>query len=373
MRSASTDQDPSGDSPGFSPASEPDDAAAEPQAPQVTGRRARWHELDEFLRRIDAYGLASLGPDGLERLALLYRSASADLARSQSEGWPRQVRDYLNDLVVRAHAKIYAVQPRRRLGLLVYFFGVVPTTFRRRWAYVAVSTGLSVAVALIGYLGVRHDPALGRQLLGSFADVVEEFAKSGNAAGHYFSDQAMVKQLGGASFSTFLFLHNLKVALMAFAGGVLAGTVSLFMLVQNGMMLGVFLAIGANSGALGMMVSVVAPHGALELPAIFIAGAGGLLMGHSMVNPGKWRRGDALRLAARDALPLFLSSAPLFLAAGIIEGNISPQFRGVFGDNTTRFIFACAMLGIMLMYLCLGDRLLDAVSRRRIPPGPDWP
>ena len=96
-------------------------------------------------------------------------------------------------------------------------------------------------------------------------------------------------------------------------------------------------------------------------------------MGHSLVNPGKWRCGDALRLAARDALPLFLSSAPLFLAAGIIEGNISPQFQGFFGDDTTRFIFACIMLTVMLAYLCFGDRLLDEASRRRIPPGPDWP
>lgn len=283
------------------------------------------------------------------------------------------MRDYLNDLVVRAHAKVYAVQPRRRLGLLVYFFGVVPTTFRRRWPYVAVSTGLSVAVALIGYFGVRHDPALAHQLLGNFSDVVEQFAKSGHTAGHYFSDREDIKALGGASLSTFLFLHNLKVALGAFAGGVLAGTITLIMLIENGMMLGVFLAIGANAGALGRLVSVVAPHGALELPAIFIAGAGGLLMGHSLVNPGKWRRGDALRLAARDALPLFLSSAPLFFAAGIIEGNISPQFQGFFADDTTRFIFACIMLCVMLAYLCLGDRLLDPMRRRRIPPGPDWP
>lgn len=339
----------------------------------MSGRRARWQELDDFLRRVDAHGLASLGPDGLERLALLYRSASADLARSHSEGWPRQVRDFLNDLVVRAHAKVYAVQPRRRLGLLVYFFGVVPTTFRRRWAYVAASTGLSVVVALIAYVGVRHDPALGRQLLGDFADAIEQFAKSGKTAGHYFSDQGMVRALGGLSFSTFLFLHNLKVALMAFAGGVLAATVTLFMLVDNGIMLGAFLAIGANSEAMGRLLSVIAPHGALELPAIFIAGAGGLLMGHALINPGRWRRGDALKLAARDALCFFLTSAPMFLAAGIIEGNISPRFEGVFGGDTTRFVFACIMLGVMLLYICLGDRLLSPVARRRIPPAPRWP
>jgi uncharacterized membrane protein SpoIIM required for sporulation len=360
MRSASTDQDL------------PDDAGPS-QANHLSGRRARWHELDEFLRRVDAYGLPSLGPDGLERLALLYRAASADLARSRSEGWPRQVQSYLNDLVVRAHAKVYAVQPRRRLGLLVYFFGVVPTTFRRRWPYVAASTGLSVVVALIAYLAVRHDPVVGHQMLGGFADVIEKFAKSGKAAGHYFSDQGDVQLLGGLSFSTFLFLHNLKVALLAFGLGVLAGVLTVYMLISNGIMLGAFLAIGANAGAQATLLSVVAPHGALELPAIFIAGAGGLLMGHAIINPGKWTRGDALKMVAVDALALFLTSAPMFLAAGIIEGNISPRFQGVFGNDTTRFAFACVMLGVMLLYVLLGDRLLDQAARRRIPPPPQWP
>jgi uncharacterized membrane protein SpoIIM required for sporulation len=362
MPSASTDQD------------SPDNGAGAPETAQLSGRRARWQELDEFLRRVDAHGLDSLGADGLERLALLYRSASADLARSQSEGWPRQVREYLNDLVVRAHAKVYAVQPRRRLGLLVYFFGVVPTTFRRRWAYVAATTALSVAVAAFVYAGVRHDPALARRLMpGGFTDVIEDFAKSGKSAGHYFSDRPEGKLLGGASFSTYLFLHNLKVALITFAGGIIFGLVTVLELVLNGVMLGVFLAIGANVGALGKMVSVVAPHGALELPAIFVAAAGGLLMGHALVNPGRWRRGDALKLAARDALALFIVSAPLLLAAGIIEGNISPRFEGVFGSDQARFAFACVMLGVMILYLARGDRLLDPLRRRRIPPAPEWP
>ncbi len=179
----------------------------------VTGRRARWQELDGLLRQADAHGLEGLGPDGLERLALLYRSASADLARAQSESWPRQVREHVNELVARAHARIYAVQPRSGVGLRVYFLGVVPLTFRRRWRYLAASAGLSLAVALFAYLGVRRDPRLAHEFLGDFAEVAAEFAQSGQTAGHYFSDQPMVKYLGGGAFSAFLFLHNLRVAL----------------------------------------------------------------------------------------------------------------------------------------------------------------
>ncbi|MCX7599860.1 MAG: stage II sporulation protein M [Armatimonadetes bacterium] len=340
---------------------------------QVTGRRARWQELEGLIRQVDAGGLESLGPDGLERLAVLYRSAAADLARARSEGWPGQVQDYVNNLVARAHARIYAVQPRSGLGMRVYFFGVVPAVFRRRWHYLAASTFLTLAMALMSYAGVRREPGLARELLGGFAEAVAEFARSGEAAGHYFADQPFVKYLGGGSFSAFLFLHNLQVALQAFALGVTAGLGTLFVLLSNGMMIGVFLAIGANEGALARLLSVVAPHGALEIPAILIAGAGGLLMGHAIVNPGRWRRADALKLAGRDALALLVVSVPMFLAAGVIEGNLSPRFRGFFGSDQVRIVFALGMLGTLGLYLWGADKLLPPHLSRRVPPAPPWP
>jgi len=326
-----------------------------------------------LLRRVDATGLRSLGPDGLERLALLYRATTTDLARAQSEGWPRPVREYLNELVARAHARVYAAQPRSRVGLVVYFLGVVPTTFRRRWLYVAASAALTVVVSMAVYLAVCSDPPLAEELLGSFAGAIEEFATSSRPAGKYFSEQPFVQYLGGGSFSSFLFLHNFKVAVLCFAAGVLLGLGTLYMLITNAIMLGVFFGVGANAGALTKLASVVAPHGALEIPAIFVAAGGGLLMGHALVSPGKWRRVDALRLAAQDALALLVSAVPLFLAAGIIEGNLSPRFEGFFGNDTSRFIFAVGVFVVMLLYLLCGDRVLSEGYRRLIPTPPPWP
>ncbi len=329
--------------------------------------------MEQLLQRAATAGLHSLGPDGLERLTVLYRTASADLARAQSEGWPAQVQQYLNALVAKAHALIYSVQPRSRLGLVAYFFGIVPMTFRRRIRYVAASAAITITVAFATYVAVRVDPALAPELLGDFASAIEEFAASGKAAGRYFADQPFVKYLGGSAFSAFLFLHNLKVALTAFALGITAGVLTVYILIQNAVMLGCFFAIGANNGALVRLLSVVAPHGALEIPAIIIAGAGGLLMGHALINPGRWRRVDALRIAAREALTMLLAAAPLFLLAGIIEGNISPLFRGSFGTDAVRLAFAIGVFGLMCMYLWRGDRLLRPEVRQKLPKPPPWP
>jgi uncharacterized membrane protein SpoIIM required for sporulation len=295
------------------------------------------------------------------------------LARAQTEGWPRPIQEYLNELVGRAHSRVYAAQPRSRIGFVTYFFGVIPTTFRRRWPYPAVSAALSIAVAAAVYLSVRQDPALGHEIFGSFAEAVEEFATSDKPAGHYFAEQPFVRYLGGSAFSAFLFLHNFKIAVLCFAAGVLLGLGTIYLLVANAMMIGTFFAVGANCGALKKLVSVVAPHGALELPAIFIAAGGGLLIAHAIIKPGKWRRADALRLAARDALPLLVSTAPMFLAAGIIEGNLSPGFGGFFNNDTVRFSFAFGVFVLMVLYLLRGDSLLSEDRRRLVPKPPPWP
>lgn len=324
------------------------------------------------MHQAETRGLASLGPDGLERLCVLYRAAASDLARSRTEGWPQPVQHYLNELVARAHSRIYASRPRSRIGLLSYFFGIIPATFRRRWGYVLVSLLITVAVGAMAYWGVRRDPALAHELLGSMADAIEEFARGDQAAGQYFADQPFVRYLGGGAFSAFLFLHNLKVAVMVFVAGVTFGLLTFYLLVVNALMLGVFFAVGANAGALGKLASVVAPHGALELPAVFLAAGGGLLMAHALVRPGRWRRADALRIAARDALALLAAAAPLFLAAGIIEGNLSPRFRGLFASDPVRFLFSAVVFVVMLAYLVAGDRLLPP-SRRPRQHTPPWP
>jgi uncharacterized membrane protein SpoIIM required for sporulation len=350
--------------------------AGTPEQAPFSPRQARWRELDSLLKQAAQRGLASLGPDGLERLTLLYRTATADLAAAQSEGWPRAVVEYLNELVARAHALIYAVQPRSRLGLLTYFFGVVPLTFRRRWRYVAASAGLNIAIALIAFLAVRQDPALAHQWLGPFAEAVEDFARGHRAAGAYFADQPLVKYLGGGALSAFLFLHNLQVALAAFALGALplVGTLGLFyLLLVNAMMVGVFLALGANEAALSKLAAVIAPHGALELPAIFLAQAGGLLMSHAFINPGPWRRVDAWRMAAQDALALLAGAVPLLLAAGLIEGNISPLFRWPFASEPVRLVFALVMFIVAALYLARGEVVLSQQRRERLPPPPPWP
>jgi len=67
----------------------------------------------------------------------------------------------------------------------------------------------------------------------------------------------------------------------------------------------------------------ILPHGVCELTAIFIAGGAGFLIGWALIHPGYLSRRDALLANTKDAAKMMVGTIPLFIVAGIIEGNVS--------------------------------------------------
>ena len=65
---------------------------------------------------------------------------------------------------------------------------------------------------------------------------------------------------------------------MAFAGSITLGVLTLWIIAYNGLMLGGVGALFANAGFGYDFWATVAPHGVIELTAIQIAGAAGLLI-----------------------------------------------------------------------------------------------
>jgi len=68
-------------------------------------------------------------------------------------------------------------------------------------------------------------------------------------------------------------------------------------------------------------VDLVTAHGVLELSCILVAGAAGLSLGWSIVDPGLRTRRAALQREGKQALLLVLGTAPWLVVAGIVEGN----------------------------------------------------
>jgi uncharacterized membrane protein SpoIIM required for sporulation len=119
--------------------------------------------------------------------------------------------------------------------------------------------------------------------------------------------------------------NNIQVSLMAFAGGILLGTLTVYVLVFNGLMLGAILGYTHLYGLDGKLAAFMSPHGYLELTVIFIAGGAGLRVARGFIHPGLLGRRDALVQAGREAVLLLIGALPILLVAGLIEGFVSPS------------------------------------------------
>ena len=103
------------------------------------------------------------------------------------------------------------------------------------------------------------------------------------------------------------------------------GLFSIYLLFQNGEILG---ALGHEMqvvGKLPFLISSIAPHGVPELSGIIVSGSCGLLLGYAIINPGRRKRADALRAVGRDAIVLLSTSVILMFIAAPIEGFFSFQ------------------------------------------------
>jgi uncharacterized membrane protein SpoIIM required for sporulation len=156
----------------------------------------------------------------------------------------------------------------------------------------------------------------------------------------------------GALATSFYIVNNIQVSFFAFALGVFLGLGTAFILVYNGMFLGGVTAVIAQHGLSYNFWSFVSSHGAVELGAIVIAGAAGLRIGLSLLNPGMLRRKDALAAAARDAGLLMGGVVTLLAIAAFIEGFISPSTL----PNPVKLVFGILNLLALVCYLVLAGR-----------------
>jgi len=320
----------------------------------VARRQDGWERLEALLRRADRGGLRRLNADELQELALRYRSVTTDLAAAQSRNYSPDVMAYLNRLTARAHAYVYAGAARNGWSRVAEFFGeTFPREFRRSGRVIAACSTLFVLAGLVAYWLVEQRPLSVYALLpASLVPVVQKSLHNSNFA----FDRSFAPLMASA-----IITNNVKVAMIAFAGGITLGVLTIWSILQNGLMVG---ALGALYGAKGFGTdfwATIAPHGVIELTAIQIAGGAGLLLAQAIIAPGRLRRIDALKANARRAGVLMIGVAGLLAVAGTIEGFISPQRTSLL----FRFGFGILTAVLLASYLTLAGRKRTRAALRR--------
>jgi uncharacterized membrane protein SpoIIM required for sporulation len=275
----------------------------------VRDREASWRELDELVTRARRRSGRRLGPDDVRRLGTLYRSAAADLSLVRRRLPHDPVVTGLAELVGRARHAVYASGSRR--GSIIRFFA------RDYWRFVAerplplvVSAALLFVPASLAGAWALHDrPAATGLVPSQFRPVTGERRPWHEVPA---GDQA--------AFSSEVLTNNIRVTLAAFAGGITLGLLTALALVFNGVLLGAVAGLMIGAGNWVGFVDLVTGHGVLELSCIVVAGAAGLRLGWSIVEPGRRTRTASLRAEALRTIGIVVGTAPWLVVAGIVEG-----------------------------------------------------
>jgi uncharacterized membrane protein SpoIIM required for sporulation len=301
----------------------------------VERRKPYWERLEDLCRRARG-GLAGLSRVELRELGQLYRQTAGDLSVAQGDPSGVRLAAYLNQLLGRSHNLIYLGRRPKAAGLVEFYRDTYPRVFRETLPETLWAACIFGAAALAGWAITLHDPGFAHRLLGP--QMMETISRREM----WTHSVVAIKPLAASAITT----NNLTVAFATFALGItVVGT--LWLAILNGLLLGV---VGAATWRAGMAVSLwsfVAPHGVLELPALFIAGGAGLELARGLLFPGLLPRRESLAASGRRASQLLLGSIPMLLVAGAIEGFYSPTNSPV----AMKFSLAGALFAALLAYL----------------------
>ncbi len=304
------------------------------------GRREKnWQRLDNLLNQLEKKGLKSLQAAQIIELAGLYRSVSADLARARTNKVGKTLIQSLQKLTSRSYNQIYQGSRRQEWQTAIEFcLWGFPALVQRTWIYIAIATGLFVGSGLIAWWYSWQDP--------SFVTLV---VPQGIISQVRDRQELWMGSILGTEplASSSIMINNLKVSFNVVAGGITAGILTVYILIYNGLLIGsVGTLVGQHNLAYPFW-AFVWPHGALELPAIFFAGAAGLLIAKALLFPGKYRRIDALKVYGSQAAQLVFGVVVMLVIAGIIEGFFSPN--PLFPDSF-KYLVGIGILTSLVMY-----------------------
>jgi uncharacterized membrane protein SpoIIM required for sporulation len=299
-------------------------------------RLEKWKRLEELTARVSRLRLNNLSGEEVREFGRLYRRTAADLAIAREEVRDQRLINYLNHLVGRAHGAIYRSESSGFGVFLSFYRYEFPAIFRKTFPYTLASfLSLMLPFTFALVLSMFDD---------GFADRVAPQLKQSIAA-HQNWTEAVNK--ANPLASTQIQTNNITVTFIAFAGGVTCGVLTLLVLVQNGILIGMVVGLCIKYKFWDIPIFMAA-HGVIELTAIFISGGAGYLIGKALLMPGDLRRIDALVTNGLLAVKLIMGCVPMLIIAGLIEGFISPAHISPFYKYSVSIVSAIVLTAYFL-------------------------
>jgi uncharacterized membrane protein SpoIIM required for sporulation len=271
-----------------------------------------WKRLEATLGKLKSKGLQRFENGELDDFISLYNRTCGHLSYSRTNYGNTSTTAYLNSLVASASGCIYTTKTSNLKNMLRFIAWDFPLLLRKNLLFLALSTGIFLAGMLISFIYTLLSPENASVFVPDSILEGIRFGKESNAGWN------------GTIMSSVIFTNNIRVGLTAFAMGITLGIGTVYALVTNSFLLGGLGALALQARESLSFWALILPHGILELFCIFVCGAAGLMIGHSLIAPGHYTRKDAFILRGKSAIQLLFATVPLFVVAGLIEGYFTP-------------------------------------------------
>lgn len=279
----------------------------------VLAHRGTWDRLDRLIGR-----RRSLSGAEIDELVELYQRVSTHLSILRSAekiGSDSMLVGRLSSLVARARSAVTGAHAPLSSTFKRFWTVSFPVVAYRTWRWWLATAAAFFAVVVIVALWVAGNPEV-QSSLGTPSDIQQLVNHDVES---YYSEHP------AAAFALQIWVNNSWVSAQCIALSVVLGLPIPFVLFQNAANLGVIAGLMFSAGKGGVLLGLLAPHGLLELTAVFLSGATGMRLGWSVISPGDRPRGQVLAEQGRAVVSVAVGLVAVLLASGLIEALVTPS------------------------------------------------
>lgn len=297
----------------------------------VEQNKKKWSNFDRILEQ------KSPNPVDLNRL---FVELTDDLSYARSKYRNRSVRVYLNWMMQRIFRKLYRRKKVKFSDFISFFKDDIPHVMYTSRRYMRASFLVFVLGVIIGVHSTINDPGFASLVLGEdYVRMTLENIENGEPMAVYQDDHP-------EDMFYAILVNNARIDVMVFATGLLFGVISLFILIRNAIMVGVFQFFFYQHGGFSDSVMTIWMHGAIEMSTLVLICGAGMLGGSGLLFPGTRTRFQAFRISGLKAVKLLIAILPFTLVAAFIETYVTPLAV----NEYFKIVFILVTLGFMIFY-----------------------
>jgi uncharacterized membrane protein SpoIIM required for sporulation len=315
------------------------------EAAFVRKNKEKWQLFEDVLSK-----KSQVSPD---KLSDLYIEITDDLSYAKTF-YPRSnAVGYLNTVAATAHLKIYKTKKEGKNSILHFFRTAFPLAFYQHQKQLLVAFIVFAFFTGVGAFSAANDIDFVRLILGDgYVNMTLENISKGDPMAVYKEANEVEMFLG-------ITINNIRVALYAFMFGMLFSVGTLYIMMQNGIMLGSFLYFFYDQGLLWESSRTIWIHGTIEISVIIIAGCAGMVLGNGILFPKTYTRLESFKRSIKAGLKIMVSTIPFFVVAGFLEGFVTRHTE--MPDSLAILIIASSLFAIIYYYIVYPIKLNNKI------------